>query len=108
MTPPKPLTPDERAAVDAAIAAGKLQRIPLGVYAEGVDNPVPLREQIRRQANAGKARVAALNTQTAKLATERRAAAQRLHGEGLTPQEIAGRLNVSRNVVYGYLNGRAA
>ena len=42
MTPPKPLTPAERAAVDAFIAAGRLKRIPLGVYADGVDTPMPL------------------------------------------------------------------
>ena len=59
MTPPKPLTDAERAAVDAFIAAGRLKRIPLGVYAECQVAPVPMREQIRRSANAGKRRARA-------------------------------------------------
>lgn len=94
MTPPKPLTDAERAAVDAFIAAGKLQRIPLGVYAECAHTPVPMREQIRRGANAGKTRAA-----------RRRFEALRLRAAGLSVPQIAARLKVTPGSVYGYLNG---
>ena len=96
MTPPKPLTDAERAAVDAAIAAGRLKRIPLGVYAECAYTPVPMREQIRRGANAGKTRAA-----------RRRFEALRLRAAGLTIPQIAARLSITPGSVYGYLKGAA-
>ncbi|PJN96421.1 hypothetical protein CNY89_02685 [Amaricoccus sp. HAR-UPW-R2A-40] len=103
MTPPKPLTAEETAAVEVAIAAGRLQRIPLGVYAEDTITPVPLAEQIRRSANAGKSRVAAHNRRIAQEAAARREKAARLSAKGLTRSEIAERLGVTRSVVSQYL-----
>ena len=108
MTPPKPLTPAERAAVDAFIAAGRLQRIPLGVYADGVDTPMPLAAQIRPSANAGKNRAAAHNRRIAQEAVARREKAARLSAKGLTRAEIAERLGVTRSVVSQYLGAVSA
>lgn len=82
---------DDRALIEAAIAAGKVQVIPAGVGGEAV---------------ASRTQAAGSATMNARLARERRFRRERaiiLAAEGLAEAEIAHRLGVGCATVRGYL-----
>lgn len=99
-----PITPEERAAIDAAIAKGRVQHIPQGVIAEreeivwcGETKKLVMADTLKGKPAGWKA--AGFKFTTRK--TEgRRQKVRRLLDRGMTVREISGRLGVSATTIY--------
>lgn len=95
-----PLTPEERAAIQAFEAAGRVKVCPPRTFTDLP--PVPLREVIRRQSNAGKAKTAENNAKFAAEAAKRRALAAPLLAEGMSFAEVGRRIGIGPDTVAKY------
>lgn len=98
---PDVIHPGERAQIDARVAAGLYTVCPAGARS-GVDwdegDPVPLREQIRRQATAGKGE-AARNSRRREEMEARRKRVATLYLAGVAPEEIVARSGAAAKTV---------
>lgn len=94
MTAPARLTPEERAQVDDFIAAGRHIICPPCRFSEPSDPSDEAKARIRRSTRA-----VSLRRASSDRVRQRQAEVERLHAEGATIAQLAGRFGVSPNTI---------